>query len=140
MKKYTLLDIERICNAHIRPSVMCPWGCSEFIHKRGTVPIDVMIQRHLSRCEIKLISYSLLRKVKWSRDEFVRDENNDDMILMNPKWKVLPSVSFVDSFTQVMTWKYHNNGSDYMIIHPCLWKHNIPEYQSDKIAQVVIQS
>ena len=81
-----------------------------------------------------------MRKVKWLRDDFVRDENNDDMILMNLKWKVLPSVSFVDSFPQVMTCKDHNNGSDYMMIHPCLWKHNIPADQSDKIAQVVIQS
>ena len=118
MKKYTLLDIERICNAHIRPSVMCPWGCSEFIHKRGSVLIDVTIQRYLSRCDIKLMSHLLLSKVKWSRDDFVRDENDIDMILMNPKWKVLPSVAFVESFPQVMTYKDHNNGSDYMIINP----------------------
>ena len=64
---------------------MCPWGCSEFIHKCGTVTIDVMIQQNLSRCKIKLISNSLLIKVKWSRDEFVRDENNNEMILLNPK-------------------------------------------------------
>ena len=74
----------------------------------------------------------MLSKVKWSRDDFVRDENDDGMVLMNPKWKVLPSVSFVDSFTQVMTWKYHNNGSDYMMIHPCRWEHNLPAAQSDQ--------
>ena len=81
-----------------------------------------------------------MSKVKWSRDDFVRNESNDDMILMNPKWKVLPSVSFVESFPQVMKCKDCNNGSDYMMIHHCLWEHNFPEDQSDKIAQVVIQS
>ena len=90
MEKYTLPDIEIICNAHLRPSVMCPWGCSEFIHKRGSVLIDVTIQRYLSRCDIKLMSHLLLSKVKWSRDDFVRDENDVEIILMNPKWKVLP--------------------------------------------------
>ena len=86
------------------------------------------------------MSHLLLSKVKWSRDDFVRDENDVGMILMNPKWKVLPSVAFVDGTSQVMTCKDHNNVSDYMMIHPCLWKHNIPAAQSDKIAQVFKQS
>ena len=103
MTKYTLPDIERTCNAHLRQSVMCPWGCSEFIHKCGIVPIDVMTQQNLSRCEIKLISQSLLSKVKWSHDEFVREEKDNDMIILSHKWKVLPSVASVDGFTQVMT-------------------------------------
>ena len=85
MTKYTLPDIERICNAYLRPSVMCLWGFSEFIHKCGTVPIDVMIQPHLSRFKIKLTSHSLLSKVKFSCDDFFRDENDDEMILLNPK-------------------------------------------------------
>ena len=119
---------------------MCPWGCSEFIHKCGYVPIDVMIQRHLSRCKIKLMSHLLLSKLKWSRDDFIRDENDFEMILMNPKWKVLPSVALVEGIPQVMTCKYHDNGSDYIMIHPCCWDHNLPAAQSDQIAQVVIQS
>ena len=86
------------------------------------------------------MSHLLLSKVKWSRDDFVRDESNDDMILMNPKWKVLPSVAFVDGTSQVMTCKDHNNVSDYMMIHPCRWDNNIPAAQSDKISQVGIQS
>ena len=140
MTKYTLPYIEIICNAHLRPSVMCLWGCSEFIHKCATVPIDVMIQQHLSRCEIKLIIHSLLSKVIWSRDDFFRDEKYDDMILMNPKGKVLPSVVFIDGFPQVMACKDHNNGSDYIMIHTCCWEHNLPVAQSYKISQVVIQS
>ena len=43
MKNYTLPDIERIRNVHLQPSVICPCGCYEFIHKCGTVTIDVMI-------------------------------------------------------------------------------------------------
>ena len=140
MEKYTLPDISRIFNAHLQPSVMCPWGCSEFNHKCGSVSIDVMIQRYLSRCENKLMSHLLLSKVKWWRDDFVRDKNDVDMILMNPKSKVLPAVAFVESIPQLMTCKYHDNRSDYMMIHTCRWNHNLPAAQSDKIAQVVIQS
>ena len=86
------------------------------------------------------MSHLLLSKVKWSRDDFVRDENDIDMILMNPKWKVLPSVAFVDGIPQVMICKDHNNGSYYMMIHPFHWDHNLPAAQSDQISQVVIQS
>ena len=119
---------------------MFPWGCSEFIHKRGSVLIDVTIQQYLSRCDIKPMSHLLLSKVIWSRDDFFRDENYDDMILMNPKGKVLPSVVFIGGFPQVMACKDHNNGSDYIMIHTCCWEHNLPAAQSDKISQVVIQS
>ena len=86
------------------------------------------------------MSHLLLSKVKWLRDDFFRDENNVDMILMNTKWKVLPSVAFVDGIPQLMTCKDHDNWSDYMMIHPCRWDHNLPEAQYDQIAQVVIQS
>ena len=55
------------------------------------------------------MSHLLLSKVKWLRDDFFRDENNVDMILMNTKWKVLPSVAFVDGIPQLMTCKDHDN-------------------------------
>ena len=43
MEKYTLSYIVIIFNAHLRPYVMCPWGCSELIHKYDSVPNNVMI-------------------------------------------------------------------------------------------------
>ena len=86
------------------------------------------------------MSHLLFRKVKWLCDYFIRDENDVDMILMNLKWKVLPSVAFVDGIPQVMKCKDHDNGTDFMMIHPCRWDYNIPYDQSDQIAQAVIQS
>ena len=34
----------------------CPWGCSEFLHKTGNVPFDVMYATFLSLCDIPVMS------------------------------------------------------------------------------------
>ena len=60
-------------------------------------------------------------KVKWSRDDCVRDEGDRDEWLMNPKCKICPEIMFVDGYPQVMMWKFHHKGSSNMMIHPCLW-------------------
>ena len=78
--------------------------------------------------------------MKWIRDYYIRDEGDDDILLLNPKWKIRPSLAFVDGARRILTCEDHNGGSVDIMIHPCRWKHNLPCEQLDQIAQVVVQS
>ena len=141
LKETKLSDLGVICNELLFPTVMCPWGDSVFIHKCGSVSLDSIFQRYLMRCELKLIGCSDLSKVKWTRDDYFRDDGDDDVWLFNPTdWKVRPSIAFIDGTPRFLTCCDHDNGSKDIMIHTCRWEHCLPCYQPDQIAQVVVQS
>ena len=94
------------------------------------------MQKH----EIMMMGSKDLSKVKWTRDDFIWDDNDYDMFLLNPKWKILPTIAFIDGVPRVHTSKICHNGSTDMMIHPSRWHHNLPARQPDQIAHVVVQS
>ena len=136
----TLPNLANACNELIMPNIMCPWGCSVFIHKFGSLPIDIVLQRYIQQVELKLINHNKLPLVQWCRDDFTRLENDNDTWLLNPLWKIRPSIAFINGIPRVLTCQDHNGGSTNRMIHTCRWKHALPCNQPDQIAQVVIQS
>ena len=56
INSFALARLEAASNKFLQPIVKCPWGCSEFLHKAGHIPFDVMIQRVLQRCDLKTIT------------------------------------------------------------------------------------
>ena len=50
-----LPDLAHVCNKFLLPTIMCPWGGSVFLHKVGSLPIDIVFQRYLEHCDIDLI-------------------------------------------------------------------------------------
>ena len=50
-----LQELARFCNSYLLPTMMLPWGDSLFPHHCGYIYIDVIIQRYLQYCEIKII-------------------------------------------------------------------------------------
>ena len=75
------------------------------------------------------------------RDDYIRDEDDDeDMLLFNPLWKIMPSLAFVDGKGPViLTCVEHTGGTTKMYIHPCRWKHNLPSKHSDQVCQTVME-
>ena len=62
------------------------------------------------------------------------------MWFLNPKYKILPTVSFLRDRGPVVLILYENNGStEKFMIHPCLWKHHLPPIRPDQLWQAVIQ-
>ena len=43
IQSYKLLKLAFVCNKQLIPTVMCLWGCSEFIQMCGRVPVYVMV-------------------------------------------------------------------------------------------------
>ena len=140
ISSYQLPELSRICNKLLIPTVLCPWGCSTFKHKVGSISIDIVIQRYIEKCNIQMIDNSKLKKIKWARDDFLRDEDDQwDAWLMNDNWRILPSVAFINNNLVVLTCEDHNGGSNEMMIHPCRWEHHLPAKQSDQLAPLVVQ-
>ena len=139
----SLSEIMRVFNHHLMPTVLCPWGESEYIHKCGKVPFDSILQRFLPKCIIKKSSPSIdYQKVDSSRDDYVRESIDQyDVLLLNPSWRVLPSISFIEGKgPHVMTCREHDEGSKHFYIHPPrIPSHIIPSAKGDQLCHAVIK-
>jgi len=47
LKELKLGDLMRNVNKYLFPTVLCPWGCSEFPHKIELLSLDVVFFRYL---------------------------------------------------------------------------------------------
>ena len=129
------------CNKYMMPVVLCPYGCSEHIFHSGIMTLDCVWQRFLSRCIIDLISDPTnMKYASTVRDDFIREKNDYDVWLYNPKWKVRPSIIFTEDGPMVMTCRNHNGGTDKLFIHiPRQPKHILPSFHPDQLAHVSIK-
>ena len=132
------------CNKYLMPTVLCPWGCSEYIHKNGSLHIDLVIQRYLDKVNFQLINnVRECAKVFSARDDYLRkDFHSYDNILLNPEWKVLPCV-ILDKEKGVLclTCGNHNKGTfkKYLHIPRYPFKHNLPSEKGDQLCHATIR-
>ena len=113
IKSGMLSCLENTCNNLIMPTVLCPWGYSEYLHKCGHVPLDILIQRQLQDCSIKTITKSYkYGNIYPSRDDCIRDDNGDyDYWFLNPVLKVSLYIDFFRGVEPcIMPCHNHNDG------------------------------
>ena len=55
--------IADICNQFILPNILCPWGCSQFIHKVGYIYLDTVIQQFIQKCNLSIVDVSKLSRI-----------------------------------------------------------------------------
>ena len=74
----TLPNLKKACNKHLVPKILCPYGCSAFLHRFGTISIDLIFQRYLQHVEFKkyISNKKYLSHVVSTRNDFIRV--NDD--------------------------------------------------------------
>jgi len=139
----TLPNLRDACNKHLIPTVLCPYGCSAFIHRTGSISIDLIFQRYLPSVELKkfISNKKYLSHVESTRDDYIRMKDDYDKWLLNEKWAVLPSISFIDNVPYVLTCDDHHKGTKLHIIHPPRQPlHNIPSKYSDQLCHCCIRS
>ena len=143
INSYLLSRLASASNKFLRPTIKCPWGCSEFQHKVGYLSLDIVFQRILQKCSFKMFTKSNLnleKNVVSIREDYIREHDDEDMLLFNPEWKILPSLAFVDGKgPMILTCNEHNGGTKLFMIHPCRWQHNLPARRPDQLCQAVIQ-
>ena len=153
LDSYVLPRLTKTWNHYFRPVVKCPWGCSEFVHKVGFLPLDLIFRRLLQKCSFKKMmttndssrrnkvtdNYSY--KVRSIREDYIRQpEDSEDMLLLNTDWMVMPSVANIPGKGFVfLTCREHDQGTNLFMIHVCRWKHNLPSLKPDQLCQVVSQ-
>ena len=75
------------CNNHLKPNILCPWGCLEYVHKSGMFELDLLFQKFLLKVLIKKMSDEKRMKfITFARDDYIRDDSSEyDFILLNPE-------------------------------------------------------
>ena len=138
-----LSKVAETCNKYLIPTILCPWGCSEYLHRSGKLPIDIILQRFVSKVNLILIhDTDDCVKVFSARDDFIREDPSDyDNILLNPKWKVCPKWCFTDEGPFILTCGDHDRGTRKKYIHLARnpFGHNLPSSFGDQLCHVVLK-
>ena len=143
IKSELLSDIAIGCNKYLMPTVLCPWGCSEYLHRVGYMEMDVCIQRFLSNINFQLVNkIEEVSKYFSARDDYIREGKDDyDNILLNPEWGVLPSICLHKSYGAVFfTCRDHTRGTvkKYLHVPRNPFRHNLPSKFGDQLCHAVI--
>ena len=134
-----LSQLANICNKLLIPTVLCPWGCSEFLHHAGTMNLNVVFQRYLCKCYL-LDDSNALTKIEPARDDFIRENKSDyDKWLENIAWRVLPTIVMKDGTPMVLTCKDHCDGSSHFHLHCPRTPTNISAHLSDQLCHAVVK-
>ena len=137
-----LPEIEFACNKYMMPTILCPWGCNEFIFRTGFMSIDIVFQRFLRKVVLKLIhDIDKMKFITYCRDDYIRGNNDYDCLLLNKEWTVKPSFCLRRNFgVQVMTCQDHDKGCPRCMIHPPRQpNHILSSKYSDQLCHAVIK-
>ena len=134
------VTLANACNKHLHATVWCPWGESEYLHKCGHVPLDVVVS-NLFGDSVRTISGNArkdLEKVTGVLRDFL--DGNYVHLLGNPEWAVRPSISFVNGAPVVLTCRKHDRGCKADFFHlPRNPKGILPSWQSDQLTPAVVR-
>lgn len=127
------------CDKLLIPTVLCPWGCSEFLHHAGTINLDVAFQRYLPKCYL-LDDSKAMTKIEPARDDFIRESKSDyDKWLENASWTVLPTIVMKDGTPMFLTCKDHCSGCSNFHLHCPRTPTNISSQISDQLCHAVVK-
>ena len=111
IRSYLLSKLASVCNKHMVSTIKCPRGYSEFQHETGNLPLDVVFQRYLPKCLETMTSRNQREDmfVVSAREDCIDDTLDNACWLLNPKWKVRPSIAFIEGQGPcVLTCKAHD--------------------------------
>lgn len=138
--KDALGKLRDCCNKLLIPTVFCMYGCSEYIHHGHRVAIEVVYQRYLQRVNLnipvtKQHSVTLLRG---SKNDFIRDAGDEEVWLLNPKWKIFPTISFTSDMKPVVhLCRFHTGRDGKYMIHPPRTPNNVlPCSEPDQLSHL----
>ena len=112
LKRNRLGEIKEACDRLLVPRVLCPWGCSAYLHDVGSVPYDAVINRFFPFVEFAgtLSTKHQKAKVESARSDYLDPEI--DMHLHNPDWSVHPTIEFTAELGPVvLTCDSHDGGT-----------------------------
>ena len=146
INSYTLPNLRFACNKYCIPTVSCPFGCTTFVFRSGSIGLDTIFQRFLPKHIFKkfLTKKDSFKFCEFAREDYIRDEDDEyDNWLLNPVWKVRPTIAFNKrGIPMILTCDDHNNGTKTYLIHAprSPLKHNLPSKYSDQLSHCSIRT
>ena len=140
LSENVLPNIAKCCNKHLLPTVLCPWGCTEYLHKHGCIDLCSVIQKCLPKVQLCTTTRENFKKISTSRDDYIRLQSSDyEEWLLNPDWKVMPTIVIdIEKGPMSLTCKDHNKGNAKYMLHTCRQPdHIIPAMRPDQLAPCV---
>ena len=145
IESFELPKLRDACNKFCIPNVLCPFGCSSFIHQCGHVSLDITFQCYFPKCVMSkhISNKHAIKYILPARDDYVCDDNDYDCWLLNSdndRWFVQPLIAFVKGVPVVMTCDDHDQGTTSFIIHPPRSPsfHNLSSKYSDQLSHCSI--
>ena len=145
IEELTLVKLMKAVDEHMYPLVKCPFGCTEYYHKAGTIAFDVIIAWFLQAENLPMNSSKvLLKRLRGAWSDFLDAHiASTEYFVWNPDWKVCPSVAFVEAdgveVPIFLTCCNHNGGCKKQYLHPpCAASSKLPSCEADQLAPSVI--
>jgi len=141
--KKAFAQLRDACNKLLMPTVSCPYGCSEYLHKGNFLSLDTTFQRYLPKVRLRLSADSKKKflKLRGVREDYIRDNGDEDIWLLNPDWKVMPTISFnEDGIPQIHTCRHHKESESRYMVHACRNPYHIlPSAVPDQLCHVCVK-
>ena len=141
LKSGQLGRLKNGCNRYLRACVLCPWGCSSFLHDAGCIAYDVVMTRFMPFLGFagKLSSRSQRERVESSREDFFSFHVH--MHVFNPKWLVRASVYFDQCLGPVyLTCSDHHGGTRDGYFHVPRTSSCLPSLNGNQLSFVVLRA
>jgi hypothetical protein len=134
------------CDTNLLPLIKCPWGCTEFFHVCGELPIQDIFWRYLNQNAMEKMLSPIERKhatavTIGSRNDYISmDEKfSTEFFLYNPQWRVAPSIYFKNNMPVFLTCRNHNKGCRKFYLHPPQNPFGVlPARSSDQVSPAVV--
>ena len=140
-------QLSRVCEAMrnnhiIDRNVLCPWSCSTSCKDAGRISLDILIQRMIPMVNLTMYSPQTGKEyvnVHWCSNCYFRVDDGYATIMLNPEWKVKPTLLIENGCLQALTCKFHDGGEDKMVLHAPQSPHDhiLNAEQSDQLAPCV---
>ena len=141
LRELRLGEMKKLLNKELIPCVLCPWGCSEYLHKTGAFCYRSILVRYFPSCGDRLCSKlnGKLQRCLSARSDYFSPII--DMHLCNPEWSVHPSVCFVAGKGPVfLTCLEHDRGTPLQYFHLPKTPSCLASLQPDFLSHAVLRS
>jgi hypothetical protein len=139
LNRLELVDLMDCCDKHLHATIWCPWGCTEYLHKVKSLALDVVFGRYLGGHLVMDCARGEEVVMQSARNDL--DSTYDvSCILMNPQWRIVSSVAFLESGEpRVLVCRNHKGGSKLDYIHmPRYPRGVLPDFMADQLAHAVV--
>jgi predicted GIY-YIG superfamily endonuclease len=97
------------------PRVRCPWGCSEFVGRTNSMPLDVFFSGYLDGLLTYTKSKNSFTCVRGFRQDLFEGQVE---ILSNPSWKCMPAIVDDGAGPKFQSCRFHTSKDRMKYLHP----------------------